>query len=191
MCVCVCVLWPCGHWTNKLTRLPSVPSLLCDLCSWFCPLSSDSSGCSQDSVWQTSVKLFDWCLEVNQPSISCLDFFPSLFLDLLDTSLKNKLSAIRSWFLLDLLLLACRNNTVPLCCCASDSISFGWVLNYTVMKRGGLCCWSVFFLKITVFECNIQGWILIKKDQSWAYDHRRSPRLSSPVCINCLSSILK
>lgn len=162
VCVFVCVFLPCRCLTNKLTRLPSVPSLLTDLCTWFCPLSSDSTGCSLDCLWQITVKQFDWRWEVNQPSISCLDFLFGPF----DIS-KNKWSVICSWFLLDLLLLACRNNTVPLCSYASDFILSCWVFNYTkswnmmdssvgMIFRNENCFW-------VYTSCNIWGQIILER----------------------------
>lgn len=108
VCVRACVFWPCEHWWN-LMRLPALPSLQSDLCTWFCPLTSASCGrslvasCLTDFSWSRLCRGVSWPTPF-LPGFSFSDFRAFIW------------KSSGQWYGHDFLLLACRNNTVPLFC---------------------------------------------------------------------------
>lgn len=133
MCEVVCFVAVGLEQTNRIVLCALNTDCLLHLV--LRPLSSDSSECSLDSVWQISVKLLDRCSEANPSSISCLDFLLRLFGHLFNIL----------WYLLDLLLLACRNNS------AFMQLRFGLhfillsVQLHEKLKCDGLFSWSGFY----------------------------------------------
>lgn len=148
--VCMCVFWLCGHWRNNLTRLPSLPSPQSDLCTWFCPVTSASSGsCLTD--FSKAV-----CVERSTGlTFSCLDFPFQPFGHLFEKQVVGDMVVISFCWLVEI------TQCLYTVRYASDSILSCWVFNYmkswNVMDSVGM----VFNNLLFVFFVCLFFWLYI------------------------------